>query len=64
MCNDAHLVVEDLGLAGLGLGNEGVVENVEDILADLLELKLDLLSVVANRANMLLRALGLLFLLD
>jgi hypothetical protein len=57
-------VVEDLGLAGLGLGNEGVVENVEDILADLLELKLDLLSVVADSANMLLRALGLLFLLD
>jgi len=57
-------VVEDLGLAGLGLGNERLVEDVEDILADLLELGLDLLAVVADGANVLLRALGLLLLLD
>jgi hypothetical protein len=62
--DDAHLVVEDLGLARLGLGDEGVVEDVEDILADLLELGLDLLSVVADGANVLLGALGLLLLLD
>ena len=61
---DAHLVVENLGLARLGLGNEGLVEDVQDILADLLELGLDLLSVVADGANVLLRALGLLLLLD
>lgn len=60
----AHLVVEDLGLARLGLRDEGIVEDVEDILADLLKLCLDLLSVVANGANVLLRALGLFLLLN
>ena len=57
-------MVEDLGLARLGLGDEGVVEDVEDILADLLKLGLDLLAVVADGADVLLRALGLLLLLD
>ena len=61
---DAHLVVENLGLARLGLGNEAVVQDVEDILADLLELGLNLLPVVADGADVLLRALGLLLLLD
>ena len=61
---NAHLVVENLGLARLGLGNEGLVEDVQNILADLLELGLDLLAVVADGANVLLRALGLLLLLD
>jgi hypothetical protein len=60
----AHLVVEDLGLARLGLGDEGLVENVEDILAHLLELRLDLLAVVADGADVLLGALGLLLLLN
>jgi hypothetical protein len=59
-----HLVVEDLALASLGLGDEALVKNVEDILADLLKLKLDLLAVLADDANMLLGALGLLLLLD
>jgi hypothetical protein len=63
-CRYAHLVVEDLGLARLGLGDERVVEDVEDILADLLELRLDLLAVVADGAEVLLRALGVLLLLD
>ena len=57
-------MVKDLGLARLGLGDERVVEDVEDILADLLELGLDLLSVVADGANVLLGALGLFLLLD
>lgn len=60
----AHLVVEDLALAGLGLWNEAVVEHIEHILADLLELGLDLLAVVADDADVLVRALGLLLLLD
>ena len=59
-----HLVVEDLGLARLGLGDQGVVEHVEDILADLLELLLNLLSVLADGGDVLVRALGLLLLLD
>jgi hypothetical protein len=57
-------VVEDLGLARLGLGDQGVVEHVEHVLADLLELLLDLLSVLADGADVLVRALGLLLLLD
>jgi hypothetical protein len=60
----AHLVVEDLGLARLGLGDKGVIEDIEDILADLLELGLDLLAVVADGADVLLGALGLFLLLD
>ena len=50
---DAHLVVEDLGFAGFSLWDERLVEDIEDILADFLELGLDLLSVVADGANML-----------
>jgi hypothetical protein len=59
-----HLVVEDLALASLCLGDEALVKDVEDILADLLELKLDLLAVLADDADVLVSALGLLLLLD
>lgn len=57
-------MVEDLALASLGLGDEALVEDVEDILADLLELELDLLAVLADDADVLVGALGLLLLLD
>ena len=57
-------MVEDLGFTRLRLGDEGLIENVEDILADTLEFGLDLLAVVANDANMLIGALGLFLLLD
>ena len=57
-------MVEDFGLAGLSLRDERLVQDVEHILADLLKLGLDLLAVVPNGANVLVRALGLLFLLD
>lgn len=57
-------MVEDLALAGLSLGNEALVEDVENILADLLELGLNLLAVLADDANVLIGALGLLLLLD
>ncbi len=61
---DAHLVVEDLGLAGGGVGDQGLVEDVEDILADLLQLALNLVAVLADGADVLVGALGLLLLLD
>jgi hypothetical protein len=61
---NVHLMVEDLGLASLGLGNQALVKNVEDILADLLEFGLDLLTVIADGSDMLIGALRLLFLLD
>lgn len=57
-------MVEDLALARLGLGDEAVVEHIEDVLADLLELRLNLLAVIADDADVLVRALGLLLLLD
>lgn len=62
--NNAHLVVEHLGLASLGLGDQRLVQDIQDILANLLQLSLDLLAVFANDGNVLLRALGLLLLLD
>jgi len=57
-------VVEDLGLARLRLWNEGLVKDVKDILADLLKLELDLLTVLADDANVLVGSLLLLLLLD
>lgn len=59
-----HLVVEDFGLASFGLGDERLVQNVQDILADLLQLVLDLLAVFTDNGNVLLGALGFLLLLD
>lgn len=61
---NAHLVVEDLALAGLGLGDQALIEDVQHIQADILELSLDLLAVLADDADVLVRALGLLLLLD
>lgn len=57
-------MVEDLALARLGLGDQGVVKDVENILADLLELGLNLLAVVADDGNVLVGTLLLLLLLD
>lgn len=52
-----HFVVENLGLASLGLRDQALIENVEDILADLLKFGLDLLAVIADGANVLIGAL-------
>jgi len=57
-------VVEDLGLSSLGLGNQGVVENIKNILTDLLKLELDLLTVFADNADVLVRTFLLLLLLN
>lgn len=57
-------MVEDLALASLRLGDEALVKNIQDVLADLLELGLNLLAVVTDDVDMLVRALGLLLLLD
>jgi hypothetical protein len=57
-------VVKDLALARLGLGNQRVIKDIKDILADLLKLRLNLLAVVADDGNVLVRALLLLLLLD
>ncbi len=57
-------MVEDLGLARRGVGDQRLVEDVENILADLLELGLDLAAVLLDGADVLVAALGLLLLLD
>lgn len=59
-----HLVVEDLGLASLSLGNKRLVQNIENILANTLQLVFDLLTVVTDDGDVLLGALGFLLLLD
>lgn len=74
-----HLVVEDLGLARGGVGDEALIEHVEHVLADLLKLRLDLAAVLPNDVDLvavlfgiglvavllcLVGALGLLLLLD
>ena len=57
-------MVEDLALAGLGLGDEALVEDIEDVFANLFELELDFAAVVADDSDVLVRALGFLLLLD
>ena len=57
-------MVEDLALARSGRGDEVLVQNVKDVLADLSELGLDLLAVGLDHRNLGLVTLGLLLLLD
>lgn len=57
-------MVEDLGLAAGSLRDQVLVENVEDILADLLQLLLDLSAVFADGSDVLVRALGFFLLLN
>lgn len=59
-----HLVVEDLGFTRLGLGDQRLIEHIEDILANLLKLGLDLLTIVADGANVLVGTSGFFLLLD
>jgi hypothetical protein len=59
-----HLVIEHLGFTGFGLWDQGLIEDIEDILADFLQLCFDLLTVFADGPNMFVRSLGLLLLFD
>lgn len=45
-------MVEDLGLARLGRGDEVLVKDFEDVLANLGKLSLDLLSVLLDESNL------------
>lgn len=54
---NVHLVVENLRLARLGLWDEGLVQNIKDILANFLEFGLNLLTIVTDGADVLVRAL-------
>ena len=57
-------MVEDLGLAALGRGDQVSVKALKDVLADLGQLGLDLLAVLLDETDLGLVALGLLLLLD
>lgn len=61
---NVHLVIEHLGFTRFSLGDQGLVKNVKDILADTLKFGLNLLTVVADDSNVLIGALGLFLLLD
>ena len=57
-------MVEDLRLATLGGGDQVLVQNLKNVLADLGELSLDLVTVLLDQDNLGRVALGLLLLLD
>nr|POF02120.1 hypothetical protein CFP56_71808 [Quercus suber] len=59
-----HLEVEDLGVAGGGGGDESGVKELEDSVADVGELRLDLGFVVPDHGHVVLVAAALLLLLD
>jgi len=61
---DIHLVIEDLGLSRLSLGDQRLVQHIKNILADFLEFGLDLLAVVTDSGNVFVGTLGLFLLLD
>lgn len=52
--SNLHLVIENLGLARLGFGDKRLIQDIEDILANFLELGLDLLTVITNGADVLI----------
>lgn len=57
-------MVEDLGLARLGRGDEVRVKDIKNVVADLSELGLNLLSVLLDKADLRRVALRFLLLLN
>ena len=57
-------MVKDLGLSALRFRNQAVVEHTKHVETDLLELGLDLLTVIPDGRNMFVGALGFFLLLD
>jgi hypothetical protein len=62
--SDLHFMVENLGLARLSLGHQSLIEDVKNILANLLEFGLNLLTVLADGGYVLVGAFRFLLLLD
>ena len=60
----AHLMVEDLRFTAVSRGNQVLVENLEDVIADLGEFSFDLLAVLLDEGDLGLVALGLFFLFN
>ena len=57
-------MIKHLGFSRKSIGDQGFVQNVQDITANLLQFLFNLVSVLLDLGNMLLGALGLLLLLD
>lgn len=57
-------MIENLGLARLRLGDERLIQNIQNILAHFFELSFNLLAVITDDVDVLGRALGLFLLLD
>ena len=57
-------MIENLGFAGLSLGDQGLIQHIKNILADALKFSFDLLTILADDRNILLRALGFFLLFD
>ena len=64
MNKDLHLMIENLGLSRLSLGDQRLIEDVKNILANLLEFGLNLLTVLADGRYVLVGAFRFLLLLD
>lgn len=65
-CGDgiSHLVIENLGLARLGRRDQVLVQNLQDVLADLGQFGLNLLAVLLDQGDLSVISLRLLLLLD
>lgn len=57
-------MIENLGFPRFCLGDKGIIKYVQDILANAFKLGFNLLTVIADSSNVLIRPLGFLFLLD
>ena len=57
-------MIEDLRLASCSVGDQALVEDIQDILADPLELSLNLVAVGSDRLDVLVGALRFLLLLN
>lgn len=57
-------MIEHLGFSRLRLWDQGFVKDIKDVTTNLLQLRLDLLTVFADLSDMFVGALGLLLLLD
>lgn len=57
-------MIEYLGFSGLCLWDQRLIKDIKDITTNLLQFRLDLLAVFTDLSNVLVGALGLLFLLD
>ena len=57
-------MVENTRFTGVSRGNQVLLENLEDVIADLGQFGLDLLTVLLDKSDLGLVALGLFFLLN